>query len=85
MNSGKTILQLVYDLNAIAIERNKIEMGLLMEPDNKALQTALDALNDRHDAIIYELCGRIPNLEGDKNLIPIKKRRLEDEYKNNES
>ena len=75
MNSGKTILELVYELNAIAIEKNKIEMGLIKEPDNKILLDALDVLNERHDAVIYELCGRIPSLEGDENLIPVKKRR----------
>jgi hypothetical protein len=70
-----TILQLVYKLNAISIERNKIEMGLIREPDSKVLKAALDVLNEEHDAVIYELCGRIPSLEGDENLIPINKKK----------
>lgn len=70
-----TILQLVYKLNAISIERNKIEMGLIREPDSKVLKAALEVLNEEHDAVIYELCGRIPSLEGDKNLIPINKKK----------
>lgn len=70
-----SILQLVYKLNAISIERNKIEMGLIREPDSKVLKASLEVLNEEHDAVIYELCGRIPSLEGDKNLIPINKKK----------
>ena len=70
-----TILQLVYKLNAISIERNKIEMGLMKEPDSKVLKASLEVLNEEHDAVIYELCGRIPSLEGDENLIPINKKK----------
>ena len=67
-----TILQLVYRLNAISIERNKIEMATLKgsTPD---LEMALNKLDEEHDAIIRELCGRIPSLENDKNLQPKKK------------
>ena len=68
-----SILQLVYKLNAISIERNKIEMKLIHEPDSKTLKAAMEVLNEEHDAVIYELCGRIPSLEGDENLIPINK------------
>lgn len=70
-----TILQLVYRLNAISIERNNIEMKMMKEPDSKTLQAAMEVLNEEHDAIIYELCGRIPSLEGDENLIPINKKK----------
>lgn len=70
-----TILQLVCKLNAISIERNKIEMGLIREPDSKVLKASLEVLNEEHDAVIYELCGRIPSLEGDENLIPINKKK----------
>lgn len=70
-----SILQLVYKLNAISIERNKIEMGLIREPDSKVLKASLEVLNEEHDAVIYELCGRIPSLEGDENLIPINKKK----------
>lgn len=63
-----TILQLVYRLNAISIERNKIEMGLLQNPESKTLKATLSVLDEEHNKIIYELCGRLPNLENDKNL-----------------
>ena len=70
-----TILQLVYKLNEISIAKNKIEMKMLRDPDNKALKATLAVLNEEHDAVIYELCGRIPSLEDDKNLIPINKKK----------
>ena len=63
-----TILDLVYRLNAISIERNNIEMKLLKEPDSKVLKASLSVLDEEHDKIIYELVGRIPNLENDENL-----------------
>ena len=68
-----TILELVYRLNAISIERNKIEMDLLHNPDSKVLKASLEVLDEEHDKIIYELCGRIPNLENDENLQPRRK------------
>ena len=70
-----TILQLVYKLNAISIERNNISMKLIHDPDSKTLQAAMEVLNEEHDAVIYELCGRLPHLEGDENLIPINKKK----------
>ena len=63
-----TILELVYRLNAISIERNKIEIGLLNNPGSKVLKASLDVLDEEHDKIIYELVGRIPSLENDDNL-----------------
>lgn len=63
-----TILELVYRLNAISIERNKIEMDLLSNPDSKVLKASLDVLDEEHDKIIYELVGHLPHLENDKNL-----------------
>ena len=68
-----TILELIYRLNAISIERNKIEMDLLHNPDSKVLKASLEVLDEEHDKIIYELCGRIPNLENDENLQPRRK------------
>lgn len=70
-----SILQLVFRLNAISIEKNNIEMKMMKDPDSKVLQASLAVLNEEHDAIIYELCGRIPSLEDDKNLIPINKKK----------
>ena len=70
-----TILDLVYRLNAISIERNKIEMKMLDEPDSKVLKASLSVLDEEHDKIIYELCGRIPSLENDENLQPRRKKR----------
>ena len=63
-----TILQLVCRLNAISIETNKIEMAMLHNSENPELQSRLDTLNTEHNAIIYELCGRLPNLKDDENL-----------------
>ena len=63
-----TILELVYRLNAISIERNNIDMKLLKEPDSKVLKASLEVLDEEHDKIIYELVGRIPSLENDENL-----------------
>jgi len=71
--NNMTILDLVYRLNAISIERNKIEMRLLSDSDSKVLKASLEVLDEEHDKIIYELCGRIPSLENDKNLQPISK------------
>ena len=65
-----TILQLIFRLNAISIEQNKIEMRLLREPDNKVLKASLEVLDEEHDNIIKELCGHLPNLENDENLKP---------------
>ena len=70
-----TILQLVCRLNAINIERNNIEMKMLSEPDSKVLKASMEVLGEEHDNIIRELCGRIPSLEGDENLIPINKKK----------
>lgn len=63
-----TILELVYRLNAISIERNKIEMDLLGNPESKLLKASLEVLDEEHDKIIYELVGYLPHLENDKNL-----------------
>lgn len=41
---------------------------MLDEPDSKVLKASLEVLDEEHDKIIYELCGRIPSLENDKNL-----------------
>jgi len=70
-----TILDLVYRLNAISIERNKIEMDLLSNPDSKVLKASLSVLDEEHDNIIKELVGRMPNLENDENLQPKNRRR----------
>ena len=71
-----TILNLVYRLNAISIERNKIEMDLLSNPDSKVLKASLSVLDEEHDKIIYELCGRIPSLKDDENLQPIRETKI---------
>ena len=65
-----TILQLICRLNAISIERNKIEMDLIRNPDSKVLKASLEVLDEEHDNIIKELCGHIPSLENDENLKP---------------
>ena len=63
-----TILELVYRLNAISIERNKIEMDLLHNPNSKVLKASLEVLDEEHNKIIKELCGHLPHLENDENL-----------------
>ena len=68
--NNMTILELVYRLNAISIERNKIEMDLLHNPDSKVLKASLSVLDEEHDNIIKELCGHLPHLENDENLKP---------------
>ena len=70
-----TILELVYRLNAISIERNNIEMKMLREPDNKVLKASLEVLDEEHDKIIYELVGHLPNLKDDENLQPINRKK----------
>lgn len=74
-----TILDLVYRLNAISIERNKIEMKMLDEPDSKVLKASLEVLDDEHDKIIYELVGHLPHLENDENLQPKKRVRIKND------
>ena len=74
--NNMTILELVYRLNAISIERNKIEMGLLSDPDSKVLKASLSVLDEEHDKIIYELCGRIPSLKDDENLQPVRETKI---------
>lgn len=75
------ILELVYRLNAISIQRNKIEIGLLKEPNSKELKMSLTKLDEEHDKIIYELVGRIPSLENDVNLKPKNRKKVIEEEK----
>lgn len=70
-----TILQLICRLNAISIERNKIEMDLIRNPDSKVLKASLEVLDEEHDNIIKELCGHLPHLENDENLQPRNRKR----------
>lgn len=74
-----TIIELVYRLNAISIEINKIEMALLKEPDSKVLKASLSVLDEEHDKIIYELVGHLPHLENDENLQPKKRVRIKND------
>ena len=74
-----TILDLVYRLNAISIERNKIEMDLIRDPNSKVLKASLSVLDEEYDKIIYELVGRIPSLENDENLKPKKRARTKND------
>lgn len=63
-----TILDLVFELNKIAIATNKVEMVLLREPDNEEYKEKLKKLNEEHNKIVIELVGKLPNLEGNENL-----------------
>ena len=73
--NNMTILDLVYRLNAISIERNKIEMDLIRNSDSKVLKASLEVLDEEHDNIVKELCGHLPHLENDENLQLRNKRR----------
>lgn len=77
--NNMTILELIFRLNAISIERNKIEMKMLDEPDSKVLKASLEALDEEHDKIIYELVGHLPYLENDENLQPKKRVRIKND------
>ena len=61
MMSGKTILELVYRLNEIMVEMDKLEIRSMK-------------LEDEYNQIVYELWGKIPSLKNDENIQP--KRRL---------
>lgn len=52
-----TILQLVYRLNDIMVEQNKLEI--------KSME-----LEKEYNEIVYELWGRIPSLKDDENIQP---------------
>ena len=55
-----TILQLVYRLNDIMVEQNKLEI--------KSME-----LEKEYNEIVYELWGRIPSLKDDENIQPKKR------------
>lgn len=57
-----TILQLIFRLNEIRQEQDKLEM--------KSME-----LEAEYNAIVYELYGKMPNLENDENIQPIKRTR----------
>lgn len=59
--SGKTILDLVYRLNEIMVEMDKLEIRSM-------------ELEDEYNQIVYELWGKIPSLKNDENIQP--KRRV---------
>ena len=58
--SGKTILDLVYRLNEIMVEMDKLEIRSM-------------ELENEYNQIVYELWGRIPNLKDDENIQPKKR------------
>ena len=55
-----TILQLVYRLNEIMVEQDKLEI--------KSME-----LEKEYNEITYELWGRIPSLKDDENIQPKKR------------
>lgn len=63
-----SVLELVFELNKIAIARNKVEMVLMKEPDNEEYKEKLKKLDKEHNKIIRELVGELPHLENDENL-----------------
>lgn len=63
-----TILELVYELNKIAIARNKVEIVLIKEPENEEYKEKLKILDEEHNRIVRELVGELPQLENDENL-----------------
>jgi len=58
--SGKTILDLVYRLNEIMVEMDKLEIRSM-------------ELEDEYNQIVYELWGKIPSLKNDENIQPKKR------------
>ena len=64
--NNMTILQLIFRLNEINILQDKLEI--------KSME-----LQKERDAITMELCGRIPSLKDDENIIPKRRIRKKDE------
>ena len=64
--SDKTILQLIFRLNEITVEMNKLEVRNMQ-------------LEKEYDDIVYELWGKIPDLKNSEDIQPKRKVRRIDE------
>lgn len=58
--SDKTILQLIFRLNEITVEMNKLEVRNMQ-------------LEKEYDDIVYELWGKIPDLKNSEDIQPKRK------------
>ena len=63
-----SLLELVFELNKIAIAINKVEMVLLNEPENEEYLEKKRLLDEEHNKVVRALVEKLPHLENDKNL-----------------
>ena len=63
-----TVLELVFELNKIAIATSKVEMLIIKEPDNEEHKERLRLLDEEHNKVIRALVEKLPHLENDENL-----------------
>lgn len=63
-----TVLELVFELNKIAIAISKVEMLIIKEPDNEEHKEKLKVLDEEHNKVIRALVEKLPHLENDENL-----------------
>ena len=63
-----TVLELVFELNKIAIATSKVEMLIIKEPDNEEHKEKLRLLDEEHNKVIRALVEKLPHLENDENL-----------------
>lgn len=63
-----SVLELVFELNKIAIATSKVEMLIIKEPNNEEHKEKLRVLNEEHNKVIRALVEKLPHLENDENL-----------------
>lgn len=63
-----TVLELVFELNKIAIASSKVEMLIIKEPNNEEHKEKLRLLDEEHNKVIRALVEKLPHLENDENL-----------------
>ena len=63
-----TVLELVFELNKIAIARSKVEMLIIKEPNNQEYLEKLRLLDEEHNKVVRALVEHLPHLENDENL-----------------
>ena len=63
-----SVLELVFELNKIAIASSKVEMVLIKEPNNQEYLEKKRLLDEEHNKVIRALVEKLPHLENDENL-----------------
>ena len=63
-----TVLELVFELNKIAIASSKVEMLIIKEPNNEEYKEKLRLLDEEYNKVIRALVEKLPHLENDENL-----------------